>query len=47
MALNGESQFSEEMSGMIFNLAIAGAIISVMLLKTGLKFVADLTEYSV
>jgi hypothetical protein len=47
MALNAESQFSEEMSGMIFNLAVAGAIIFLMLLKTGFKFVADLTEYSV
>jgi hypothetical protein len=47
MALNGESQFSEEMSGMIFNLAIAGVILFLMLFKTGLKFVADITEYSV
>lgn len=46
MALNGESQFSEEESGMMFYLAIAGALIFAILLKTGLKFIADLTEYN-
>lgn len=46
MALNGDSQFSEEESGMIRNLAIAGAIVMIMLLQTGFKFLSDLTEYS-
>jgi hypothetical protein len=46
MALNGDSQFSEEECGMMRNLAIAGAFVLVMLFQAGFKFLADLTEYS-
>ena len=46
MALNGDSQFSEEESGMLRNLAIAGVLVMLMLLQTGFRFLSDLTEYS-
>lgn len=47
MALNGDSQFSEEEAGMIRGLALIGLVVFMMLFTIGFKFLSDLKEYSV
>jgi hypothetical protein len=46
MATNGDSQFSEEDSGMILGLAVAGLIVFILMATIGFRIVSEISEYS-